>query len=75
MMQQFHFHLTPEMHGALQKAAHEQGRTAAEICRRAVARALDEHRLERGADADAPAVGAGPANAMPLAPAAPTGGS
>jgi hypothetical protein len=75
MMITFNFHLPQEMHGDLQKAAHEQGRTAAEICRRALAAALEQHkrggeyriippryppRLEQGGAASAPAPGAPP---------------
>jgi hypothetical protein len=44
MMITFNFHLTQQMHGDLQKAAHEQGRTAAEICRRTLAAALEQHK-------------------------------
>ena len=34
------------MHGELQKTAHQRGMAAAEICRRALATALEQHRLE-----------------------------
>jgi hypothetical protein len=42
-MVRFHTHMAPEDHGALQKLAHEQGVSAAELLRRAIRRELAEH--------------------------------
>ena len=44
MMITFNFHLPQELRGDPQKAAHERGRTADEICRRALAAALEQHK-------------------------------
>jgi nucleotide-binding universal stress UspA family protein len=45
MMIVFPVHMLPTMHGDLQRAANEQGRSAAELVRRALAAALEQHKL------------------------------